>query len=80
MILRILTGIAIAVAGYFMVIKTGGVMDFFGPIPSAEHYLGPGGTRLAYKLFGVGVCILGFLVMTNLFERVMESLVFSVFG
>lgn len=80
MIGRILLGAFIAVMGYFFVIKTDDFANFFGAIPSAERYLGGGGTRLAYKLIGVGLCLLGVIVITGWYDDIVGGFILSVFG
>jgi hypothetical protein len=68
------------VIGYLFVIKTDDFSNFFGVIPSAERYLGGGGTRLAYKLIGVGLCLLGVVVITGWYEEIVGGFIISVFG
>ncbi|MCI0479939.1 hypothetical protein L0Y59_05330, partial [Candidatus Uhrbacteria bacterium] len=60
--LRIVIGLAIAAAGTFMVLKTRILLDFFGPISWAEAKLGGGGSNLLYKLIGIAIALIGFLV------------------
>jgi len=52
--------------GAFMVIKTEGFYDFFGGMDWADKYLGS--SRFAYKLIGILACIIGFLVITDLWS------------
>lgn len=80
MLMRILLGVLIAVAGYMMVWKTEWFYNFFGPVPWAEHNLGGGGTRLFYKLLGTAIILLGFVVITDLYDAFMTSLVGAIFG
>ncbi|MAF36411.1 hypothetical protein CL622_04825 [archaeon] len=69
MILRILLGLAITVVGALITIKAEWFYQNFGPIPWAERKLGTeGGSRLMYKLIGIGGAIIGFMVMTNLLK------------
>ncbi len=77
MITRIIIGLIIASIGAFITIKSGWFYQTFGPIPSADKYLGlEGGSRLAYKLIGIITSIIGFLIMTNM----MKSILLSIFG
>ena len=66
MIFRILIGLLLAAAGLFMVLRTPSIEDFFGPVDWAERHLG--GTSMFYKLLGVLVCFIGFMVITNLWD------------
>lgn len=72
MILRIILGLLIAALGGLITIKAEWMYDNFGPIPSAEKYLGlDGGSRLAYKLIGILASVIGFMIMTNLMQGVL---------
>lgn len=79
LILRILLGAAIVAVGVGFVIKTSDIEGFFGPVPFAEKYMGGGGTRLFYKLLGCVFCLLGFLVMTNLWNAFLGATLGSLF-
>ena len=72
--LRILLGIAIAGVGGFMVIKTRTIIDLFGTVYWAEAKLGGGGTNLFYKLIGIGIILIGFVVATNLWNSLLGFL------
>ena len=80
MIVRILIGLAVAVLGYFMVWKTTFFLDILGPIEWVDRNIGFGGTRLAYKLLGIFIIIIGFLVITNLYDMVVGGFIASIFG
>lgn len=74
MIGRIILGLIVVVAGAAITIKAGWIYQNIGGIPSAEKYLGTeGGSRLAYKLIGILASIVGFLIMTNLIEGVLQG-------
>ncbi|MEI7512135.1 MAG: hypothetical protein WCK01_01605 [Candidatus Uhrbacteria bacterium] len=73
LILRILLGAAIVAGGVAFVIKTSDIEGFLGPVPFAEKYMGGGGTRLFYKLLGIVFCLLGFLVMTNMWTAFLQA-------
>lgn len=65
-------GIAI---GAVLVIKTEWFMDFFGRIEWAERHLGTeGGTRLFYKLLGIGTIVISFMLMTGLFQLLLRKI------
>lgn len=65
MFLRIFVGVILCVVGFFMVRKPDMVLEFIGPINFAERTLS-GGSRSFYKLLGVVIILIGFLVITNL--------------
>ena len=68
-------GLVIAAVGALVTIKANWFYENFGSIPSADKYLGTeGGSRLAYKLIGILIAIVGFLIMTNLIEGVLLGL------
>lgn len=63
---RILTGLIIVVIGYFTTAKADWLMNNLGRIEWFETHLGAeGGTRTFYKLFGVFLIIVGFLLATG---------------
>lgn len=80
MIARILIGFAVAALGFLMAWKTDFFIMALGDIPWAERHLGGGGTRLFYKLLGTAAIIIGFMVVTNLFNDFMAGLVGWLFG
>ncbi|MFA5947124.1 MAG: hypothetical protein WC813_03805 [Patescibacteria group bacterium] len=80
MITRILIGIAVALAGCLIVWKTQIMLDSVGPIEWAERNLGGGGSRLFYKLLGVVIILIGFMVITNLFNDIVGGGIKSLFG
>jgi hypothetical protein len=72
---RIILGLIVAVVGAIVTIKSEWIFKNFGPIPSAEKYLGTeGGSRLAYQLIGIAISIVGFLIMSGLIGAVLTSL------
>ncbi|OGY46222.1 MAG: hypothetical protein A3A24_01520 [Candidatus Buchananbacteria bacterium RIFCSPLOWO2_01_FULL_46_12] len=72
---RIILGLIIAAVGALVTIKSEWFYENFGAIPSADKYLGTeGGSRLAYKLIGILASILGFLIMTNLIQSVLDMI------
>lgn len=69
----ILIGLAIIIAGTFIVIKSEAMLNIFGRIEFFERHLGSdGGSRLGYKLIGMLVIFLGLLIMTNMIGGFME--------
>lgn len=77
MLVRILIGFLIAVLGFSMVWKTEFFINTIGLIEWAELHLG--GSRMFYKLLGIVIILLGFLVITNLFDLVIGGFISSVF-
>ncbi|MEK7105453.1 MAG: hypothetical protein AAB865_02110 [Patescibacteria group bacterium] len=73
---RIVIGLLIIAVGFMMVWKNEWFLDFLGRSEFAETKLGPGGTRLFYKLLGVAVCFIGMLVAT----KVIQETVIGSFG
>ncbi|MFA5945656.1 MAG: hypothetical protein WC802_01980 [Patescibacteria group bacterium] len=80
MIIRILIGAGVSLAGLLIVWKTQIMLDSVGPIEWAEKTFGGGGSRLFYKLLGTLIILIGFLVITNLFNTIVGGAVSSVFG
>lgn len=68
--LRILIGLVVAGAGAYMVIRTESILGFFGTVDWAERKLGS--SRLFYKLLGILICFVGFMVATNLWNAFLE--------
>ena len=73
---RIILGLIIAAIGAVVTIKAEWIYQNFGSIPTADKYLGTeGGSRLAYKLIGILISVVGFLIVTNLIEAVLTGFV-----
>ena len=65
--MRIAAGILLVALGAVLVIKAEWFYQNFGEIGWAQAHLGSeGGSRLAYKLIGLALIIIGFLVMTGM--------------
>ncbi|HBY73099.1 MAG TPA: hypothetical protein DEG44_00200 [Candidatus Kerfeldbacteria bacterium] len=63
---RFLIGIGLIALGAFMLIKSDLLMSWFGRITWAEEKLGAeGGTRIFYKIAGMGLIVLAFLIMSG---------------
>lgn len=75
-----LIGLVIAVISFSMVYKTDWYLGFFGLSDWAENKLGPGGSRLLYKLIGVFGCFLGVLGMTGQLSGFAEGIAGFLFG
>jgi hypothetical protein len=73
MFVRILIGVILVALGAVLVIRTNSFMDFFGSMDWADRYLGGGGSRLMYKLIGIVLCLVGFMVATNLWNAFLQA-------
>ncbi|MBP7006022.1 hypothetical protein KBB27_02790 [Patescibacteria group bacterium] len=67
-LMRILIGLFVVGVGLFFLFKGEAIIDFLGPIDLFDEHMGSNGTRLAYKLIGTILVIVGFLEMTNLWS------------
>ncbi len=66
---NIILGLFMAVVGFLCVWKADWIVNNFGHIPWAEEHLGTaGGTRIFWKLIGILIIILGFGIITNLWQ------------
>lgn len=74
---QILIGLIIAAVGVFFVMRTRDIADFFGPVEWAEQHLG--GTTMFYKLLGVVVCLIGFIIATNLWDAFLAATLGKLF-
>ncbi len=79
MFVRILIGAVVCAIGFLLVRKTDWALDTVGSINFAEKMFS-GGSRSFYKLFGVIVILIGFLVITNLHESFFGGLFHFFFG
>ncbi|MBT4857198.1 hypothetical protein HON52_03340 [Candidatus Uhrbacteria bacterium] len=75
---RIVIGILIVLVGISLTFKTQWYLRILGSVPFAEKVFGGGGTRLFYKLLGVGMALLGIIVMTNFLDNLLEFLLGSL--
>ena len=72
---RILIGFLVSGLGVLMTIKTEWFMYMVGEVQFAQRMFGGGGTRFFLKLFGMFITIIGFLVITNLFDNVVGGFI-----
>lgn len=79
MILRFFVGILIAAFGTLMIFKTEPIYDFVGRIPTAEKYLGSGGSRLFIKLIGIIIIFGGLMWGLGLWEGFLQATIGSLF-
>lgn len=80
MLTRILVGLAVTAVGVMCSYKTEWILTAVGPVEWAERTFGPGGSRTFWKLSGVLICMIGFSILTNLFDGFMGGLVGGLFG
>ena len=76
--IHLLIGIAIAAVGVVFVMRTRDILDFFGPIDWAEQHLG--GSSMFYKLLGVVLCLIGFIVATDLWDAFLNATIGQLFS
>jgi len=76
---HVILGLFITAFGAVLVIKAFWVYQLTGPISWAEAHLGAsGGTKLMYQLIGILICIIGFMVMTNLWQGIIKAVFSSI--
>ena len=78
-ILRILIGVGICVVGYLLAAKTQWWLDILGPVAWAERTFASGGSRTFYKLLGTLIIVIGFIVITDLFDSIVGGLANMIF-
>ena len=78
-ILRTLIGLVVVALGLSMTWKTPWYLSILGRNPWAERNMGSGGTRLLYKLIGVAIMLIGFIIVTDLWDNFMIWLVGGLF-
>lgn len=78
--MRIILGLLGAVAGAAIAIKSEWFYQNFGSSDWAERYLGTGGSHTFYKLLGITIALISFLVMTGLIEGLLLGIFGTLFG
>ncbi len=73
---HIIIGILIVVAGVLVVAKTETIYQHVGPMAFFEEKMGPGSSRLGYKILGIIAILIGALVIADLWG----GLLMGVFG
>jgi hypothetical protein len=76
--IHLLIGIALAAVGVAFVMRTRDILDFFGPIDWAEQHLG--GSSMFYKLLGIVLCLIGFIVATDLWDAFLNATIGQLFS
>ncbi|MBU1131775.1 hypothetical protein KKC32_00795 [Patescibacteria group bacterium] len=77
MIARIIIGLIACGIGFIFVRKPDWALEFIGYIDFAEKAM-MGGSRTFYKLLGIVIILIGFLIITNLYSDLMNWMVGSV--
>lgn len=76
MFLRIFAGLGMVALGAVITIFANKIYESVGPMEWAEEHLGTeGGSRLMYKLIGIGMCIIGFLLATGMLGGMIMGIV-----
>ncbi len=78
--MRIILGFIGVVVGALVTIKSESIYQMFGSVDWAERFLGGGGSHTFYKLLGILVVLISFLVMTGLIENVLLAIFGSLLG
>ncbi len=76
---RILIGLFVCAMGFAIVWKTRAFIEIAGPLPWIEKQFGFGGTHFVYKLLGTAIILIGFLVITDLFDIFIGGFIRSIF-
>ncbi len=77
--IRVLVGFIIIAVGFGMVWKTEVMLQIMGRNWWAERTFGAGGSRTYYKLWGMAIALLGIVVATDLFDRIVGTFITNVF-
>lgn len=79
--MKFIIGLLAVIVGVLFVIKSEWLVTNFGAIEWAEAHMGTsGGSRLMYKLIGIGLIILTLLILTNLAQEIFISIMGPTFG
>lgn len=77
---RIIFGLIIVVVGTIIVLKSEWIYQNVGPIPWAEAHLHTeGGSRVLYKIIGIVVVVIGFMIITNLMSKLLTAVLGKLF-
>ena len=75
--MRYIISIIGVVVGALIVMKSEKLYNALGPVPWAEQHLGSeGGSRLFYKLVGLGIIFIAFFYMSG----ILQSIGLAIFG
>ena len=79
--MNIFLGILAIALGIVIVVKSDWFVENFGTIAWAEQHMGTsGGSRLMWKLIGIALIIVSFLIMTGTLQTVVLSIFAPLFG
>lgn len=76
---RFIIFVVTSVVGFYMVKKPDLFMDLIGRMYFAEKYF-TGGTRPMIQLIGVGIILLGFSVLTGVYENMINGFLDLIYG
>ncbi len=78
--MQIIIGIVASLLGLGIVLKTEWIIENFGTNSWAEDKLGTsGGSRLFYKLLGLIIILVGFMLITGLFQGFIMGTIGKIF-
>ncbi len=76
---KIIGGLIILAIGALITVKADWIYQNFGSNAWAEAKLGSsGGSRLLYRLIGIGACFIGILIATNLIGGFLDATVIKL--
>jgi len=79
--MHILLGIIFCLVGTVITFKADWILREFGRTPEAEQYLPfEGGSRFLYKLIGIGIICLGFLIIGGIHISILNWIGKTLFG
>jgi len=71
--IRVPLGLVVMVVGFFIVARTGVILEWFGRVDWAEEKFGNGGTRTFYKLLGTLIVFIGIFIATNIISDILAG-------
>lgn len=78
--MRYFVGIVATLIGVGMILKTEWLIENFGTSAWAEEKMGTsGGSRMLYKLIGLGLIFVGFMLITNMFQSFLMGTIGRIF-
>lgn len=73
---NIILGLLIMVVGFITTYKSEWLLHNLGRVQWAEQHLGlEGGSRLFYKLVGIGIIFLGIFIVTGIWSDILNGFV-----
>lgn len=78
--MRYFVGIVATLIGVGMILKTEWLIENFGTSAWAEEKMSTsGGSRMLYKLIGLGLIFVGFMLITNMFQSFLMGTIGRIF-